>query len=113
MLDAGSIVARLQLDDPTRVQQAQLFLGQLPKCQPNNVYGDKTHQLYQTAHARLENLMAGYTTPEPYFLKHMKETVDTMMRCLRDPLLPLLELQVTKIFYILTSCGLKFKQTHL
>ena len=37
---------------------------------------------------------AGYCLPEPVFLPRVKETVESVMTALRDPALPLLELQV-------------------
>lgn len=94
MLDAGSLVARLQLDDPSRVQQALPFPGQLPKQKCRPVCGDKLHQLFQSSRTALENVLNGYALPEPYFTKYLNEKVDTLMKCLRDPVLPLLELQV-------------------
>ena len=37
---------------------------------------------------------SGYCVPEPVFLNRVKETVESVMAALRDPALPLLELQV-------------------
>ena len=99
VLDAGNMIAKLTLDDPSKVQQAKLYEGKLPEPQnPSAMCGEKLHQIYQTSRTYLENILAGYVIPEPFFTKSMKETVDTMMKCLRDPLLPLLELQVGLYF---------------
>ncbi len=35
-----------------------------------------------------------YCLPEPYFSQKMAETVQSLMKALRDPMLPLLEIQV-------------------
>lgn len=43
---------------------------------------------------KLENIMDGYTLPNAYFKSCMEDTVETMMRCLKNPNLPLLEMQV-------------------
>ena len=94
VLDAGSIISRLDLDDPSRVQQAQLYSGKLPKSQAPPTHGEKLHQIFQSTRAELENILAGYALPEPYFKIRLKKSVETMMQCLRNPTLPLLELQV-------------------
>ncbi|KAK3798057.1 hypothetical protein RRG08_034617 [Elysia crispata] len=92
VLDAGCIVAYLSLDDPSRVQQAKLFEGSLPS-QENTAHGDKRHQVFQRAKCDLDNILSGYILPEPYFTVRLRSTVERMMKCLKDPSLPLLELQ--------------------
>ena len=42
----------------------------------------------------LQHTMDGYCLDEPYFSAKLKENVTTLMRALKDPALPLLELQV-------------------
>ncbi|XP_064618157.1 acetyl-CoA carboxylase-like isoform X2 [Liolophura sinensis] len=93
VLDPGSLVSHLQLDDPTRVQQAKLFSGQFPQTQKPSNHGDKLHQVFQSAKTELDHILAGYALPDPYGQKFMNETVEKVMKCLRDPSLPLLELQ--------------------
>ncbi|XP_074643040.1 acetyl-CoA carboxylase-like isoform X2 [Tubulanus polymorphus] len=93
VLDAGNIVARLQLDDPSRVKQAKIFSGELPKLMGPSILGDKLHQVFQAQRTALENILAGYCLPEPHFTKHCQNTVDKLMKSLKDPSLPLLELQ--------------------
>ena len=94
MLDAGSVVAKLDLDDPSKVQQAQPCTAKLPRLQNPSTTGQKLHQVFQSTRAELDNLLAGYTLPEPHNRKRVKEAVVTLMKCLKDPTLPLLELQV-------------------
>lgn len=94
VLDGGSVVAHLDLDDPSRVQQAQSFTGTLPQPQAPPTHGEKLHQLFQSTRAELENILAGYSLPEPYFRPKLQESIERLMKCLRDPALPLLELQV-------------------
>lgn len=38
--------------------------------------------------------MAGFSVEEPYFGERLKENVSILMKALKDPALPLLELQV-------------------
>ena len=97
-LDAGGIIAHLQLDDPSRVQTAKPFEGKLPKSSTaQTMYGDKLHQVFTNARNYIDNILAGYCLPQPYFPQKMKESVDTLTRCLKDPALPLFELQVKYI----------------
>lgn len=100
VLDGGSVVAHLDLDDPSRVQQAQSFTGTLPQPQAPPTHGEKLHQLFQSTRAELENILAGYSLPEPYFRPKLQESIERLMKCLRDPALPLLELQVHVYNYI-------------
>ncbi|XP_059157454.1 acetyl-CoA carboxylase-like isoform X2 [Physella acuta] len=93
VLDAGCVVAYLTLDDPSRVQMAKLFDGPLPSQENTATHGDKRHQVFQKAKADLDNILSGYILPEPYFKERLASTVDQMMKCLKDPALPLLELQ--------------------
>jgi hypothetical protein len=96
VLDGGSIVANLDLDDPSRVQQAQAFKGKLPQPVAPPTHGEKLHQIFQSTRAELENILAGYTLPEPYFKQKLQTSIEKLMKCLRDPSLPLLELQVRR-----------------
>ncbi|XP_055889242.1 acetyl-CoA carboxylase-like isoform X3 [Biomphalaria glabrata] len=93
VLDAGCVVAYLTLDDPSRVQMAKLYDGCLPSQENTATHGDKRHQVFQKAKCDLDNILSGYILPEPYFRERLAATVDRMMKCLKDPALPLLELQ--------------------
>ncbi|ESP03134.1 hypothetical protein LOTGIDRAFT_199489 [Lottia gigantea] len=93
VLEPGSVVAHLQLDDPSRVQQATPFKGKLPVSNSPSTHGDRLHQVFQSARNVLENILSGYILPEPYFTELLSKTVESMMKCLKDPALPLLELQ--------------------
>ena len=60
--------------------------------------GNKLHQTFYRNRSRLENILNGFVLPEPWFSRGMNETVCDMMKALRDPMLPLLELQVLLLF---------------
>ncbi|XP_076323761.1 acetyl-CoA carboxylase-like [Tachypleus tridentatus] len=96
ILEAGSILARIELDDPTRVTKAQLFTDQFSRMEspegPSR-HGNKMNQVFLIAKRELENILAGYVLPEPYCIPRITNAVDTFMKTLRDPSLPLLELQ--------------------
>lgn len=96
----------MDLDDPSRVQQAELFTGKLPTLQNPLNHGERLHQVFQRTRTELENLLAGYVLPDPFFTSRVKKSVETLMKCLRDPSLPLLEMQVKVValsFYIYLS----------
>uniref|UniRef100_A0A8C9UAR0 acetyl-CoA carboxylase n=1 Tax=Serinus canaria TaxID=9135 RepID=A0A8C9UAR0_SERCA len=93
LLEAGCIIARLQLDDPSKVKPAQPFTGGLPAQQTLPITGEKQHQVLRNVLDNLTNIMNGYCLPEPYFKTKVKEWVAQLMKTLRDPALPLLELQ--------------------
>ncbi|NXD12598.1 ACACB carboxylase, partial [Nothocercus nigrocapillus] len=93
LLETGCVIARLQLDDPTKVKPAQPFTGGLPPQQTLPIMGEKLHQVLRNVLDNLNNVMNGYCLPEPYFSAKVKEWVLKLMNTLRDPSLPLLELQ--------------------
>lgn len=115
VLEAGSIVARLDLDDPSRVHRAELYTkgfdaleieeleadsgvsGASSSASTVDYHGSASEQrlnvTFQHAKNHLENILGGYVLPEPYFTNYIAHYVEVFMDCLRDPRLPLLELQ--------------------
>uniref|UniRef100_A0A8C5JWY7 acetyl-CoA carboxylase n=1 Tax=Jaculus jaculus TaxID=51337 RepID=A0A8C5JWY7_JACJA len=93
VLEAGCVVARLELDDPSKVQPAEPFTGELPAQQTLPILGEKLHQVFHSVLENLTNIMSGYCLPEPFFSIKLKEWVQKLMMTLRHPSLPLLELQ--------------------
>ncbi|XP_019903758.3 acetyl-CoA carboxylase 1 isoform X1 [Esox lucius] len=93
VLEPGCVIAKLQLDDPSRVQQAELHHGALPIIQAVALRGEKLHRVFHSTLDHLVHIMNGYCLPEPFFSIKLKEWVERLMKTLRDPSLPLLELQ--------------------
>uniref|UniRef100_G3TBG5 acetyl-CoA carboxylase n=1 Tax=Loxodonta africana TaxID=9785 RepID=G3TBG5_LOXAF len=93
MLEAGCVVARLELDDPSKVHPAEPFTGELPAQPTLPILGEKLHQVFHNVLENLTNVMSGYCLPEPIFSIKLKEWVQKLMMTLRNPSLPLLELQ--------------------
>ncbi|XP_039771055.1 acetyl-CoA carboxylase 2 isoform X2 [Ornithorhynchus anatinus] len=93
VLEAGCSVARLELDDPSKVHPAEPFTGNLPAQQTLPIMGEKLHQVFHNVLENLTNVMNGYCLPEPIFSAKIKEWVSKLLVTLRDPSLPLLELQ--------------------
>uniref|UniRef100_A0A3Q3IDI1 acetyl-CoA carboxylase n=1 Tax=Monopterus albus TaxID=43700 RepID=A0A3Q3IDI1_MONAL len=92
-LEPGCVIAKLQLDDPSRVQQAELYTGVLPTIQAVALRGEKLHRVFHNTLDHLVHIMNGYCLPEPFFSAKLKEWVERLMKTMRDPSLPLLELQ--------------------
>uniref|UniRef100_A0A4W5JZX3 acetyl-CoA carboxylase n=1 Tax=Hucho hucho TaxID=62062 RepID=A0A4W5JZX3_9TELE len=93
VLEPGCVIAKLQLDDPSRVQQAELYHGALPVIQAVALRGEKLHRVFHSTLDHLVHVMNGFCLPELFFSGKLKEWVETLMKTLRDPSLPLLELQ--------------------
>ncbi|XP_063979421.1 acetyl-CoA carboxylase isoform X2 [Diachasmimorpha longicaudata] len=92
VLEAGTLIAHLELDDPSLVTKAQEYTGQFP---PPTVPAvpEKLNLLHAKYRAALENTLGGYCLPDPYHLPRLRELIEKFMNSLRDPSLPLLELQ--------------------
>ncbi|KAF8785887.1 Acetyl-CoA carboxylase like protein [Argiope bruennichi] len=54
VLEAGTILARLELDDPSQMKKAQLFTGVFPNDDFSSWHGDKLNQIFQNARQELE-----------------------------------------------------------
>ena len=94
VLELGAVIARLKVDDDSLVQRSQLYMGKFaPSPKGPRVKGDKLHQVFQSTKESLEHILDGYSYPEPYFKEKLEARVNTLMQSLRDPSLPLLELQ--------------------
>ncbi|KAG8315425.1 hypothetical protein J6590_071134 [Homalodisca vitripennis] len=94
VLDAGSLLGHLELDDATLVTRAIDYKGQFPEVDVSTpIMGDKLNHVHNSYRTMLENILAGYCLPEPYHLARLREVIEKYMSSLRDPTLPLLELQ--------------------
>lgn len=93
ILHPGTLVARLDLDDPSSVYQATLYTQPLPMCKTDKTQGSKVHQMFKAALDTLKCIMAGFLVKEPFFTEKLNVTVKTLLNTLKDPSLPLLETQ--------------------
>ncbi|XP_061381495.1 acetyl-CoA carboxylase isoform X1 [Danaus plexippus] len=92
VLDMGALMGTLELDDPSLVTTAQPYKGQFPH-EDNPNLTEKLNHAHNKYRYILENTLAGYCLPEPYNTPRLREVVEKFMSSLRDPSLPLLELQ--------------------
>uniref|UniRef100_A0A8C1I3A1 acetyl-CoA carboxylase n=1 Tax=Cyprinus carpio carpio TaxID=630221 RepID=A0A8C1I3A1_CYPCA len=91
VLEPGCVVARMDLDDPSCIHPPNT--EPLPSQEPLPAAGERLHQVFHSVLENLVKIMDGYCLPEPYFSQKLKKWIDTLMKTLRDPSLPLLELQ--------------------
>lgn len=92
VLDAGSIIGHLDLDDASLVTRAQPYKNAFPPME-NVVVPEKLNRINSNYKVILENTLAGYCLPDPYNAPRLREVIEKFMQSLRDPSLPLLELQ--------------------
>nr|XP_008194740.1 PREDICTED: acetyl-CoA carboxylase isoform X1 [Tribolium castaneum] len=94
VLEAGSTIASLELDDPSLVTKAMLYKGPFPELDVSQpIVSEKLNHIHNSYKAVLENTLAGYCLPDPYNAPRLREVIEKFMSSLRDPSLPLLELQ--------------------
>lgn len=92
VLDAGSLIGSMELDDPSLVTKAQLYRNTWP-VNDNIHVPEKLNRVHNNFKSILENTLAGYCLPDPYNAPRLREIIEKFMQSLRDPSLPLLELQ--------------------
>ncbi|CAG9801571.1 unnamed protein product [Chironomus riparius] len=92
VLEAGSLIGSLELDDPSLVTKAQLYRGTWP-VNDNIHVPEKLNRVHNNYKSILENTLNGYCLPDPYNAARLREIIEKFMQSLRDPSLPLLELQ--------------------
>ncbi|XP_077417253.1 acetyl-CoA carboxylase 2 isoform X3 [Vanacampus margaritifer] len=93
VLESGCVMAHMNLDDPSSIHRVELNTATLPPQNPLPIVGEKLHQVFHSILENLVKVMDGYCLEEPYFSTKLKQWVATLMKTLRDPSLPLLELQ--------------------
>ncbi|KPI96282.1 Acetyl-CoA carboxylase 1 [Papilio xuthus] len=92
VLDMGALIGTLARRPIHLVTTAQPYKGQFP-LEDNPQLSEKPHHAHTKFRAILENTLSGYCLPEPYNTPRLREVVEKFMQSLRDPSLPLLELQ--------------------
>lgn len=83
-----------------------MYDGRFPESKSPSAMGDKLHQVFRNCRQVLENFLDGYVLPTPHYEKKLEETIAVLTKCLKDPALPLLELQVgiSNLLVYLTAC---------
>ncbi|KAK4489931.1 hypothetical protein RD792_000579 [Penstemon davidsonii] len=85
-MQAGELIARLDLDDPSAVRKAELFHGSFPILGPPTAISGKVHQRCAASLNAARMILAGYE-------HNIDEVVQNLLSCLDNPELPFLQWQ--------------------
>ncbi|XP_072977660.1 acetyl-CoA carboxylase 1-like isoform X1 [Typha angustifolia] len=85
-VQAGDLIARLDLDDPSSVRRAEPFHGAFPQLGPPTAVSGKIHQRCAASLNAAQMILSGYE-------HNIKEVVQDLLNCLDSPVLPFLQWQ--------------------
>ncbi|XP_057974064.1 acetyl-CoA carboxylase 1-like [Malania oleifera] len=85
-MQAGELIARLDLDDPSAVRKAEPFNGSFPVLGPPTAILGKVHQRCAASLNAARMILAGYE-------HNIDEEVQNLLNCLDSPQLPFLQWQ--------------------
>ncbi|KAK4274088.1 hypothetical protein QN277_017370 [Acacia crassicarpa] len=85
-MQAGELIARLDLDDPSAVRKAEPFHGSLPVLGPPTAISGKVHQKCAASLNAARMILAGYE-------HNIEEVMQSLLYCLDSPELPFLQWQ--------------------
>ncbi|KAL2249829.1 acetyl-CoA carboxylase 1-like isoform X1 [Sesamum indicum] len=85
-MQAGELIARLDLDDPSAVRKAEPFHGSFPILGPPTAISGKVHQRCAASLNAARMILAGYE-------HNIDEVVQSLLSCLDNPELPFLQWQ--------------------
>ncbi len=76
-VDVGTVIATLELDDPSKVRRAEQFDGHLPPYGPPQTIGSKPHQVFAQARKHVQLLLRGFDTD--------RNAIETFFGLIDDP----------------------------
>ncbi|GAB2292893.1 acetyl-coenzyme-A carboxylase [Dionaea muscipula] len=85
-MQAGELIARLDLDDPSAVRKAEPFRGSFPVLGPSTAISGKVHQRCAASLNAAKMILAGYE-------HNIDEVVQNLLNSLDSPELPFLQWQ--------------------
>ncbi|KAA8538039.1 hypothetical protein F0562_027381 [Nyssa sinensis] len=85
-MQAGELIARLDLDDPSAVRKAEPFHGSFPILGPPTAISGKVHQRCAASLNAARMILSGYE-------HNIDEVVQNLLSCLDNPELPFLQWQ--------------------
>lgn len=83
VLGVGSLVARLELDDPTKVRRAKIFTDKLPDYKPPYIVGNKPHHQLRDTLSSINKVLEGYYTQKE---TQLVTSLIQLLNCLEVPL---------------------------
>ncbi|TRY78898.1 hypothetical protein TCAL_01701 [Tigriopus californicus] len=95
ILESGSTIAKLSLDDPAQCKRAEAYMGPGFPSQGDDVPAQAMNLSQGYIHAKqtLDNALAGYCCPDEHFKDFIEKTINDLMMYLKDPKLPLDEMK--------------------
>eukprot|EP00095_Tigriopus_kingsejongensis_P004246 maker-scaffold711_size108467-snap-gene-0.33 protein:Tk04246 transcript:maker-scaffold711_size108467-snap-gene-0.33-mRNA-1 annotation:"hypothetical protein DAPPUDRAFT_222043" len=96
ILESGSTIARLSLDDPAQCKRAETYEGlgfPSPTTDAMPSRAMNLSQGYINSKQSLDNTLAGYCCPDEHFKEFIETTINDLMLYLKDPKLPLDEMK--------------------
>ncbi|OIT39824.1 PREDICTED: acetyl-CoA carboxylase 1-like [Nicotiana attenuata] len=85
-MQAGELIASLDLDDPSAVRKAEPFRGSFPLLGPPTAISGKVHQRCAASQNAARMILAGYE-------HNVDEVIQNLLSCLDSPELPFLQWQ--------------------
>ncbi|OIV96706.1 hypothetical protein TanjilG_09248 [Lupinus angustifolius] len=85
-MQAGELIARLDLDDPSAVRKAEPFNGSFPVLGPPTAISGRVHQKCAASLNSARMILAGYE-------HNIDDVVQSLLNCLDSPELPFLQWQ--------------------
>ncbi|KAF1871341.1 hypothetical protein Lal_00020134 [Lupinus albus] len=85
-MQAGELIARLDLDDPSAVRKAEPFNGSFPVLGPPTAISGRVHQKCAASLNSARMILAGYE-------HNIDDVVQSLLHCLDSPELPFLQWQ--------------------
>ncbi|XP_058085333.1 acetyl-CoA carboxylase 1-like isoform X2 [Magnolia sinica] len=85
-MQAGDLIAKLDLDDPSAVRKAEPFHGSFPALGPPTAISGKVHQRCAASLNASRMILAGYE-------HNIDKVIQELLNCLDDPELPFLQWQ--------------------
>ncbi|KAI0990137.1 hypothetical protein GJ496_009866 [Pomphorhynchus laevis] len=94
VVEMGSVLAKLDLSDSSQPKEIRLCTLLLQNNSSNlELKGTKTHQVFRFAVEKLQNVLNGFTYPDSIVHNALRDQIITVFNTIRDPSLPLLEMQ--------------------
>lgn len=82
-VEVGDVIARLELDDPSKVRRAEVFMGALPNFAEPQAHGMKAHQQFESARRDAELLLKGFDA-NPNAMDDMMDSLDDVRVCVGE-----------------------------
>jgi acetyl-CoA carboxylase/biotin carboxylase 1 len=86
VLEPGTLIAHLDLDDPDKIKRTETFRGGFDAVGLPHAPTNKPQELFFNSMKAVHDMMSGYTFTKDG--KEIMQCIETMVNCLRDPMMP-------------------------